>query len=165
MDVFACSELTFTHFVCPVAKFIYEKVEEQSGNNERSKKTDKVPFFFPPLTLYSFEKTARVAKRRHKKKNLDANWKEENVSRHRNQQESQKQLHYSGTRSMSLFCSFSVGRLITPRKGMWRKNIKKELQWTKTFGFPECKEEMCDSIRLPHFPTLQQIDEVRRNSL
>lgn len=44
MDALTRRALKSTHFVCPVAKFIHEKVEEQSGRIEEAEKVTDVPF-------------------------------------------------------------------------------------------------------------------------
>lgn len=52
IDVFTHRALKFTHFTRPVAKFVHENVEKQSGKMKKTKKVAEALFPTPPLTLF-----------------------------------------------------------------------------------------------------------------
>lgn len=63
-DVFNRKALQFAQFVLPVAKFIREKVEEQSGKDEENKKVADIPvpiaLLTPSALKASIERRKRV---------------------------------------------------------------------------------------------------------
>lgn len=101
MGMFAHKGLKFTHFVLPVAKFIYGKVEEEISEKEEAKSIAEVPFPVPPLIPSSSETTIYFRKRPHEKHNRDVKIEEGKPHKNKHRPEGQKQSSSSGGSSIS----------------------------------------------------------------